>query len=129
MTFDWKDLIEVSRFLEQHASTSGNQEAFLRSAVSRAYYGAFCHARNYARDKLDFRPRNDADDHGWLHARLKKGKLQGLSVKLERLREWRNGCDYDDQLAFDPREILKLAIVQAANLIASLSTGPSPSES
>ena len=97
--------------------------------MSRAYYGAFCHARNYARDKLDFRPRNDTDDHGRLHARLKKGKLQGLSVKLERLREWRNGCDYDDQLAFDPQQILKLAIIQAVNVITRLSPGTSASTS
>src|SRR5438552_19056676 len=89
MPFDWKEDLEVGRFLEQHAATSGSQEAFVRSAVSRAYYAAFCHVRNYARDKLGFRPRNDADDHGRLHARLKQGKLRGVAVKLERLREWR----------------------------------------
>jgi hypothetical protein len=120
MPFDWREYLEVGRFLEQHAATSGSQEAFLRSAVSRAYYAAFCHVRNYARDKLDFRPRNDADDHGRLHARLKQGKLRGVAVKLERLREWRNACDYEDQLPFDPGPILTLALDQSSSVVSGL---------
>jgi hypothetical protein len=121
MKFDWKDYVEVCRFLEQHAATSPTEEAFLRSAVSRAYYAAFCHLRNYARDSLEFRPRNDADDHGRLHSRLKQGKLRGLALKLERLREWRNECDYQDQLGFDPRRILVLARSQADSILAAVS--------
>jgi hypothetical protein len=87
---------------------------------SRAYYAAFCHVRNYARDKLGFRPRNDADDHGRLHARLKQGKLRGVAVKLERLREWRNACDYEDQLPFDPGPILTLALDQSSSVLSGL---------
>jgi hypothetical protein len=120
MAFDWKTYLLVSRFLEQHAANASNREAFLRSAVSRAYYGAFCYVRNYARDRLGFQPRNNADDHGRLRVRLKKGKLRCISDKLERLREWRNGCDYEDNLSFDPQRVLSLALSEAGSVISSL---------
>jgi hypothetical protein len=55
--FEWKDYLELTRFLQQEAEKTDNPERFLRTALSRAYYGAFCHARNYARDWLQFQPR------------------------------------------------------------------------
>jgi hypothetical protein len=50
MAFDWKEFLELARILGRDAEGSGHREAFLRSALGRAYYAAFCHARNYARD-------------------------------------------------------------------------------
>jgi hypothetical protein len=101
MAFDWKLLVAVSRFQYSQALNSGMGEALLRSALSRAYYGAFCYSRNYARDWLGFIPRYDAEDHGRLRAHLKKSKRWKVSEKLERLRDWRNECDYQDELTFD----------------------------
>lgn len=120
MAFAWKDYGSVSRFLEQQAANSAYPEAFLRSAVSRAYYGAFCDARNYARVKLRFQRRDDGDDHGRLRERLKQGKLRGIAEKLERLRDWRNECDYRDQLKFDCKTLLGLALREASSIIANL---------
>ena len=45
MKFDWEEYFNLAQEL---AGT--NEEAKLRSAVSRAYYSAFCLARNYLRD-------------------------------------------------------------------------------
>jgi len=86
MSFDWKAFIEVARLLQQHAVGETDPEALLRTAVSRAYYGAFCFVRNHARDQLGFEPRNDADDHGRLRAHL-RGKRRQISQKLDRLRQ------------------------------------------
>ena len=66
--------------------------------------------RNYARDHKGFVPREDADDHGRLRAHPKQGKLKGVSDKLERLREWRNECDYRDQLSSDLKANLAAAL-------------------
>src|SRR5207302_4999761 len=101
MPFDWRGYLELARFLQAQAGSAANHEAFLRSALSRAYYAAFCHARNHARDHLGLRLRGEADDHGALRARFKTGKMKGISDKLQRLREWRNACDYHDLLTFD----------------------------
>src|SRR5258707_7165561 len=94
MPFDWKTFIELAQFLQEQAETTANPEALLRTALSRAYYGTFCYVRNHARDRLGFHPRDDGDDHGRLRAYLKNGKMRGVSDKLQRLREWRNECDY-----------------------------------
>src|SRR5712692_6446729 len=120
MAFDWKEYVELSRFLQQPVGNGGNQEARFRSALSRAYYGAFCYARNYARDWLGFQPRYEGEDHGRLRAHLKKSKRWRVSEKLERLRDWRNECDYQDQLTLDLASALVSALGEASYVFSSL---------
>jgi hypothetical protein len=37
MAFDWKEFLELARILGRDAEGSGHREAFLRSALGRAY--------------------------------------------------------------------------------------------
>ena len=37
MAFDWSSLVELADVLQQQAAAATNREAYLRSAVSRAY--------------------------------------------------------------------------------------------
>src|SRR5438045_3292460 len=69
-------------------------------------YAAFCYARNYARDHLGFPPREDAEDHGRLRAHLKQKRRRATADSLDRLREWRNACDYLDELPGDLKALL-----------------------
>jgi hypothetical protein len=58
MPFDWKNLLDLARQMEQEASKSAsNDETLCRSAVGRAYFAAFCHARNYSEQFLSINPR------------------------------------------------------------------------
>src|SRR5687768_14761663 len=94
--FDWADFLEAAEDLAKRGDEAG-----LRSAVSRAYYAAFCSARNHLRDKRSipipktgaahrivwdqFEASNDRDD-----------RLIGtLGVRLRRSR---NKVDYDDEV-------------------------------
>src|SRR6266852_9212753 len=126
MPFDWKEFLELSRILGRQAQDGGYREAFLRSAISRAYYAAFCHTRNYAIKRLGFRARYDGEDHGALRARLKKGKMQGVAERLQQLREWRNDCDYRNDVDFDLQSSLDSALRLADWVFSSL-TPPSSS--
>lgn len=119
MSFNWQAFIEVARSLQEQAAAARDTEALLRTAVSRAYYGAFCFVRNHARDQLSFAPRNDADDHGRLRAHL-KGKRGHIAQKLDRLRQWRNESDYSDLLPFDAEKVLAAAIREADAIVALL---------
>ena len=88
MPFDWLGFLALARDLQRQAATSAEPEPLLRSAVSRAYFAAYCHARNYARDYLKFDPREDVDDHGRLRAHLTgKKRRKGDADRLNDLRQ------------------------------------------
>jgi uncharacterized protein (UPF0332 family) len=98
MPFDWREYLELARELAGLRGSGYSQETADRSAVSRAYYAAFCWARNYAEAKLGFRSQKTADDHKLLREHLKRQGHQELASDLNRLRVWRNNCDYDDDV-------------------------------
>jgi hypothetical protein len=125
MAFDWRDYLKLAQWLQANTPPGISQEAAFRCAISRAYYAAFGHACNYATDYLGFAPRNDADDHGRLRAHLKSRRRQKVSEALDRLRDWRNHCDYDSGYTGDLAATLAGAISEADYIFNGL-TPPSP---
>ena len=118
MPFAWKEYLALARYLQYHVNSSFVQEAALRCAVSRAYYAAFCHSRNYARDHQGFIPKNRADDHSRLRAHFQRCDIT-IAQALHRLREWRNYCDYDDTVD-DLSRLLSEAIAEAQKIFNRL---------
>jgi hypothetical protein len=51
MDFNWREYFILAQELTGQAGASVGQEAKQRAALSRAYYAAFCQARNHLRDK------------------------------------------------------------------------------
>jgi len=96
MSFDWREYLNLAAFLQTHTGNGFAREAALRSAASRAYYAAFCHARNYARDRQRFRPSGTVADHADVIKHFRTRGDVRTSRGLERLRQWRNRCDYRD---------------------------------
>ena len=122
MAFDWKNLLDLARQMEHDAGTgSTNTEGLYRSAVSRAYFGAFCHARNYAESFLKYQPKRDERDHGSLCAHLKGKRRHGDADRLERLRRWRNDADYLNDLPWiDVKSVVATAIAESEKIFRSL---------
>ncbi len=124
MSFDWKNLVQVARQLESDANQgAANAEALRRSAVGRAYYGAFCHARNYAVQYLGYVIKGFGDDHGALRAHLKKSRRGGDAVRLDTLRHLRNDADYADELPWDDATLTVQEAIEAAERVFA-SLGP-----
>jgi uncharacterized protein (UPF0332 family) len=99
MGFDWREYLELAKDLAgQRGAGYTSSEAAWRSAVSRAYYSAFCWVRNYAEVKLGFQMKQTADDHRSLREHLKRRGKKQVASRLNRLREWRNACDYNDKV-------------------------------
>lgn len=105
MSFDWHHYLHLAEYLRVGARDAQgelpNIEAAQRSAVSRAYYAAFCLARDYASSELGYRLAGGAD-HRQLpqylkdtHSRYHKARLAN---RLSRLRDWRNKCDYESMV-------------------------------
>ena len=97
MPFDWKEYFSLAQYLKS-GSSSFSSEAGTRSATSRAYYAAFCHARNFARDNHGFKPTNKAVDHMLVRAHFRNKGMSDIAKWLDDLRKDRNSCDYDDEV-------------------------------
>ena len=115
MSFDWREYLGLAKELAGVPRCDYSQEAAERSAVSRAYYAAFCWTRNYAEAKLGFRPQKTADDHKLLREHLKHHDPK-LASALNKLRGWRNSCDYKDNVPNLPQQA-KASIRLAENII------------
>lgn len=116
MPFDWKEYLELAKALVHQAHGAGFTEARQRTAVSRAYYGAFGFAREYAEKHLQFKPTHQPKDHQDLREHFKRvGKAQ-LASRLNKLRSWRNACDYDNQVP-DLQDCVREAIKVADQVI------------
>jgi len=122
MPFDWKALLDLARVLEQEARQKNtNVECLSRTAIGRAYYGAFCFARNYAVEYMKYDAKNDERDHGSLRAHLKGKRRHGDAVRLERLRQWRNDAGYLNDLPWtDLHAVVATAIAEAERVFQSL---------
>lgn len=97
MSFDWREYFHLADNLNG-AARPYTQEAALRTIVSRAYYAAFCHARNYAAARQHFSAQGIADDHRNLREHFRGRNDHGIVTRLDNLRRWRNNCDYDNDL-------------------------------
>ncbi len=98
MAFDWREYFNLAQFLANNAGSRINKEAAYRSAISRVYYAAYCHARNYARDKQGFSPSGSPQDHSRIRNHFKQRGRIDIASYLDDLRQRRNFCDYDDMV-------------------------------
>ena len=125
MKFDWSVYFNLAKEL---AETS--KEAELRSAVSRAYYSAFCLARNYLRDiqqgpRLWRKKTYDINAHQYvadefMHHQSKSQIMIEIGKDLTRLRKMRNKADYEDTI-FNLKREARTALMLAHNIILALS--------
>jgi hypothetical protein len=126
MPFDWHEYLDLARWLETHTPPGISKEGAQRAAVSRAYFAAFCYARNYGRSYLGFVPRNDDSDHGRLRAHLRQRRRKPTADKLDVLRLSRNACDYDDDLSDNSTKLLADALTNAGYVFNSLKPPATP---
>jgi hypothetical protein len=91
--FNWRDYFDLSLELAEIDNVEevsnitkdreSRSESHLRSSVNRAYYAAFCIARNYLRDELDDprlkKQNNDVNEHKYVADELNNSRDNILS--------------------------------------------------
>ena len=102
--FDFAEYIALADFLVRASSTAspGPREAMERTAVSRAYYGAFVLARNHLRDGAGVALPGGAAVHRFVARYFREADsadAQQIGGHLDRLRMLRNEVDYSDELS------------------------------
>jgi uncharacterized protein (UPF0332 family) len=118
--FDWREYLNLAKFLLDLKSSEVSKEALYRCAISRAYYSAFCWARNYAQRNLGFKPTGKGEDHKLVREILAKKGFIEIAEKLDDLRRWRNSCDYKDVIDNDLNSIAFNLIKYAEDIIQIL---------
>ncbi len=99
-----------------------SEESAKRAAVSRAYYAAFCFARNYAQDQYGRTKRKSSKEHAELIAFYKvlgttNQDFGDIAENLDDLRQWRNFCDYDDEIMQNLNDLATDALEDAQEII------------
>ena len=106
MSFDWAEFLKVAEILHEGASDAKFAEAMYRIAISRAYYAAFCLARNLLIKRAWLI--QDKDVHRFVRDSFvdsENKQEQLIGRKLHRLKQARVKADYDDEI----RDIAKLS--------------------
>lgn len=125
MAFDWSSLIDLAAAIHQQAASAANPEACWRTAVNRAYYGAFGHANRYAVQLLQYQARGEPDEHGRLREHLRRKRRKGAAERLNSLRELRNHADYLNELPWhDINGTVILFVELARQVLAALPPPP-----
>ncbi len=94
MSFNWEDYVHLSQDL---INLDGNKESYVRTSISRAYYGVFC----IARDKAGLKTLKSTNAHKTVITTYKNSldrskKLVGQ--RLDKLRKSRNKADYNGDI-------------------------------
>jgi len=99
MSFDWAEYFYLAQELNGTPTMPYSEEAKLRAIISRAYYAAFCQARNHLRDTTSYIPSRTKDTH-WeviTHFRdNRNSERRKIGQDLGRLFEYRKQADYED---------------------------------
>jgi len=95
MNFDWSTYLAVARHLLSAPFATEHQEVAVRSSISRAYYAAFCIARNYVRRAIPVPHTGQAHAVVW---NQHDPRAQLVARKGVRLKTHRRKADYDDDV-------------------------------
>ena len=117
MVFDWAEYL----ILAEELALRRDNEAALRSAVSRAYYAAFCKARNRLRQEgVDIPKTGAAHAIVWSTYREATEVLhRQIGNAGDRLRRSRNKADYDDEVT-RLATVVEDALAKAKRVLESL---------
>lgn len=129
MSFDWSDYLALAEILNNTASISPVPEANFRSAISRAYYAAFCKARNFLKSSDGYNPPEDGTIHKdvmeiFMYSSDQDRSFIGLLLKDMRWK--RNIVDYNDEF-WDQRAKAEAVLIDAREVIQILKELENPS--
>ena len=102
MSFDWKTYIKVANELINNQKIKALEEAYLRSAISRSYYGVFGVANSYLKNKGITIPA--IDTHKSLRHEFKNSTdktMKKIGQDLDRLWRDRKDADYEGTISIN----------------------------
>lgn len=127
ISFNWRSYLDLAIELEKETN-----EAKLRSSISRAYYAAFCSARNYMEDKDRHKLPLDGSEHQYIidyysghKGRSTNRNRTQIAQDLVRMRRERVNADYNNifvNVRFLPTTA-KDVLIRAENVLSLIERG------
>jgi len=121
--FDWSDYLVLARELGSSRPVPAPREARLRASISRAYYAAFCSAKNHLRDVDGDTGIPDQDVHTYVRAKFANSPTvarQRVGSDLDRLFRARVFADYFDEFP-GVRQKTVISLEYASRVLHNLS--------
>lgn len=128
VNFSWPEYLNVAKHLSGKSCVTIT-EARLRSSIGRAYYAAFCEARNYLRD-VDHDPNLSTSNpqrnktHWYVIRSFRNStdpQRRQVAKLLSLLRDRRNEADYQDIFHGNLPKDVALALQRSQQIISMLS--------
>lgn len=94
MSYDPLKLLDLCKSLCQDKSKA-DLETLTRTIISRAYYSAFLHAREYLKEVKQVQFTGSGDDHTIVEKELMNKVNRQLGSTIRTLRENRSAADYN----------------------------------
>lgn len=117
MNFDWRLFIRIADELISYPKTAECQEAYIRAAISRYYYGVFCIARNLILSRgIEIQ---GPDTHKFVREQFLKSRKnieKSLHDNLTRLCFRRVDADYKDEKPINISEAEEAGILSHKTL-------------
>lgn len=115
MIFDWSKYLDLASCIT--GEPAADAEASYRTAISRAYYAAFCTARDYVSKKNNTSYNSDA--HRRVRTDLEKAASQKLANQLRTIMDMRHKADYENNFSNPKPEAFK-AITRAKQILEEI---------
>ncbi len=113
MSFNWRDYVSLAEELSNRT-----EESYLRSSISRAYYGVFC----IARDRKGYKKYPSSDVHWKVINEYKNSgdkTEQDIGRVLDKLRKSRNDADYDESRLIS-RDLAERMVISAKQILTRM---------
>jgi uncharacterized protein (UPF0332 family) len=125
MSFNWTEYLFLAQELTSKSTTSPIQEAHLRCAISRAYYAAFCKARNLLLNKDGYSTPRGTNVHWDVVDKFENSSdttRQYIGTLLRNLRSIRNIVDYKDTFHGNLLGRTQAVLIEAEEVIRLIGT-------
>lgn len=121
MNFDWEYYLHLAEeLIDDNAPTEhADQEARIRSSISRAYYSAFNCARFFLSDKRGETIETNNAHNGVRELLINHGFPED-SNRLNQLRKARNKADYTPDWDADKKELAKKCLIESRRVVQQI---------
>lgn len=119
--FQWVEFLALAQELVDNVAGATSAEATCRTAICRAYYAAFHHARDFLNTRVPI-PRSDVTHQAviMLFRTSSKDDWRHIADQLDRLHRSRKRSDYDAGAMSKPKRDADIALEMARDIIDSV---------